>query len=70
MRQKHMIDEQERLLIIFHCAKVLWYERLQIRKAPSRAQNDALEATRSHSAPQVHIERFKAQSEEILMCSL
>ncbi len=50
-----------------------------IRKAPiesgtkrlsaSRAQNDALEAARSHSA-QLRIEKFKAQRKEILMRSL
>ncbi len=55
-----------------------------IRKAPiqsgikhlcaSRAQNDVLEATLSHSVQAqrsgVRIEKFKAQRKEILMCSV
>ncbi len=67
-----MIDrtEQERLLIIFHCPK-----NIIIRKAPlqsgtkclcaSRAQNDALKATRSHS-PHRNVQNTKGRDIDVL----
>jgi hypothetical protein len=74
-----MIDrtEQKRLLRIFHCAKVLYdYERIQHSAAqsayahPERRMMRLKQHESQRAARRVRIEKFKAQTKDILMRSV